>query len=106
LVNVEFDLRLPVGVQLEKARRLLLRRQARHFPKARREVKLQVSKFQLYLRLLDFEELNTPDKEIGSYLFPSDSGERLRDAIRKTWAAANRWQADYLVIALHGPAAP
>jgi hypothetical protein len=106
LVNLEFDLRLPVGVQLEKARRLLLRRQTRHFPKARREVKLQVSKFPLYLRLLDFEELLTPDKDIGNYLFSNLSGEQLRDAIRKTLTAAHRWQADYLVIALHGPAAP
>jgi hypothetical protein len=106
LVILEFDLRRPIGVQLEKARRFLLRRKARHFPQAKREVKLQVAKFPRYLRLLDFEDLGTPDREIGSYLFPHASGDRLRDAIRKTWEAANRWQADYLDIALHGPAVP
>jgi hypothetical protein len=103
-VILEFDLRLAIEPQLRNARYLLQDRQARYFPQARRNVKLPIAKFPLYLRALDFEELGTPDKEIGKQLFPHASSDRLRDTIRKTLAAARRWQDDYLTIILHSPA--
>jgi hypothetical protein len=101
---IQFDLILPVELQLANAQRLLLRK-ARAYSYSVRSVKLQIDKFPRYCRLLDFEEATTPDKEIGETLFPNRTGEQLRDAIRTNLAAARRWQDNYLTIALHVPAA-
>jgi hypothetical protein len=98
-VLVAFDVSLPIDVQLDAARRVLLLRSKQ----PRRRIKLRIDKFPLYLRLLDFQQAAAPDKEIGAHLFPNQSGEKLRDAIRKTFDASCRWQDDYLVIALHPP---
>jgi hypothetical protein len=98
-VLLEFDLSLPLEVQLDNARRWLTRRARR--AGTMRRVTFQVEKFPAYLRLLDFEELGTPDKEIGEHLFPNQSGDKLRDTIRKALTAAQRWQDDYRAIALH-----
>ena len=98
----EFDTRLPLELQLENAYRALLRARARDGISVR-DVKLQIDKFPRYLRLLDFQDAAAPDKEIGDHLFPNRSGEDLRNDIRKNFAAASRWQDDYLIIALHHP---
>jgi hypothetical protein len=105
LVILEFDLKLPVEIQIENARQLLLRRQARYFPHIQRDIKMPVAKFPLYLRLLDFEEVDAPDREIGEHLFPHALRDRLRDIIGKTVKAARKWQDDYLAIALRSPVA-
>ena len=101
-VRLEFDVTLPVEPQLDTARLLLLQR-AGEWSSTRR-IKMQVDKFPRYLRLLDFEDAGASDKEIGEHLFPSVGGERLRNLIRDTLDAAQRWQRDYLLIAMHSSA--
>jgi hypothetical protein len=98
-VLLEFDVQLPLELQLENARRLLTRRRDRLNEPA--NYRLPIDKFPRYLRLLDFDAENARDREIGVHLFPYYSGEKLRDAIRKTLTAASRWQDNYLIIALH-----
>jgi hypothetical protein len=100
-VLLEFDVQLSLELQLENARKVLARRAK---PYARRAVKLPIAKFPRYLRLLDFQDANVKDKEIGDHLFPNHSGEQLRDTIRKNFGAAFSWQDDYLIVALHRPA--
>jgi hypothetical protein len=109
-VLISFNVTLPLDHQLKTARSLLdaklakwLRNTGRESP-PQRPAKLQLDKFPRYLRLLDFEDADTPDREIGQHLFPNYSGEKLRDQIRKASAAAHRWQDDYLLIAMHSPA--
>lgn len=106
-VLLEFDLRRPLDQQLEHARGLLTRRVRSAVAggqiKEAAQRKLRIDLFPLYLRLLDFQDETVSDKEIGKYLFPNQAGEKLRDAIRKTFKAASRWQDDYLIIALRLP---
>jgi hypothetical protein len=102
-VLIEFDATLPIEPQLDGARRLLHQR-----AKARpvwRSARPQIDKLARYLRLLDFDAEVAADEEIGEYLFPNFSGDQLRDAIRTNAQQARRWQSDYLILALHLPAA-
>jgi len=105
-VLISFDVSLPLDPQLKDARRVL-EYARRELPdrgeKSARSVKLRIDKFPDYLRLLDFEAAGAPDREISEHLFKNQSGERLRDTVRKTFAAAHRWQDDYLIVALHNP---
>jgi hypothetical protein len=101
-VLLEFDVQRPLDLQLENARKVLTRRRDWLLGKPGGR-KLQIDKFPIYLRLLDFHDTHTPDKEIGAHLFRNYSGEALRDRIRTTFKAARRWQADYLIVALHSP---
>jgi hypothetical protein len=96
------DLTLPIDVQWVQARSVLLELQKKRFGDI--NVKPRVEKFPLYLRLLDFEGRGATDAEIGRYLFPHRSDTALRDQIRKNLEAAQRWQQNYLAIALHVPA--
>jgi Proteobacterial transcriptional regulator-like domain len=99
-VLLSFDVTLPIGPQLEGARQVLLCHQAERQHPSR----MQIDTFPRYLRLLDFKEARAPNREIGDYLF-SDSvqGEPLRKLIRQNLKAAQRWQNNYLGIALHSP---
>ena len=100
-VLIAFDVTLPIEPQLESARRELLR-QAEKQPSL---PPMQIDKFPRYLRLLDFKEARTPNREIGRCLFPSSApGESLRTSIRQNLKAARHWQTNYLSIALHSPA--
>jgi hypothetical protein len=74
---------------------------------------MQVEKFPLYLRVLDFKDAGTPEKEICKCLFPKflkglheqgghDDTIRMHEKISQTLDAAHRWQRDYLTIA-HRP---
>jgi Proteobacterial transcriptional regulator-like domain len=99
-VLIAFDVTLPIEPQLESARRELLRQAERQHLSPR----MQIDKFPRYLRLLDFKEARTSNKEIGDYLFPNSVlGEPLRKSIRQNLKAAQHWQANYLSIALHSP---
>jgi hypothetical protein len=99
-VLFEFDLTLPVEPQLESARRELLRQAGQPSLSPR----MQIDKFPRYLRLLDFKEAHTSNREIGDRLFPGSAlGEPLRKSIRQNLEAAQHWQANYLSIALHPP---
>jgi hypothetical protein len=97
-VLIEFDTTLPIEPQLEGARRELRQVAGRH-----PAVRMHIEKFPRYLRLLDFGEDRTPDKEIGRYLFAGVTGTSLDDALRKNLEAAHRWQSNYLRIALCFP---
>ena len=100
-VLIEFDVTLPIEPQLESARRELLR-QAEKQPSL---PPMQIDKFPRYLRLLDFKEARTPNREIGRCLFPGSApGESLRTSIRQNLKAARHWQTNYLSIALHSMA--
>jgi hypothetical protein len=103
-----FDVQLPRDPQFAYARERF-KHEAEKWSqsdeqKLPRKVKPQIQKYPTYLRLLDFEEIGTPDNEIGGHLFPDKSGETLRDMINKSSLAARRCQKDYLLIALHSPA--
>jgi hypothetical protein len=104
LVLIQFDASLPVAPQLDGARRLLHKRAKELRLPPPRNVRPRVGKFRTYLQLLDFHALVASDKEIGQHLYPGTKGERLRNLIRDDFAAARRWQDDYLFIALHAPA--
>jgi hypothetical protein len=98
-----FDVRSPLDPQLAYARQKLMEA-ARQWSfsndqKLPRKPYRHIQKYPTYLRLLDFKEGRSPDKEIGSYLFPRKSGEELRDIISKNRKAAGRCQGDYLSIA-------
>jgi hypothetical protein len=97
---IEFDVTWPIELQLDGARRLLQQR-----AKATTTSRPQTDKLVRYLRLLDFFEEDAADREIGKYLFRSLVGEHSRDAVRTNFNQARRWQADYLILALHTPAA-
>lgn len=103
-VLLEFDVELPRDLQLENAGEVLNRRREYLYGPAQ-DHKLPIALFPRYLRLLDFKNAGTPDKEIGHYLFPPNnySGENLRDKINKAFIAASRWRDNYLIIALHRP---
>jgi Proteobacterial transcriptional regulator-like domain len=94
---IVFDLLLPLEPQLAEARRLLLARAKQH------SLNPQFDLFPIYLRLLDFDEENALDSEIGQYLFVGKSGRKLHDKIRKGLEAARDWQARYPLIAGHSP---
>jgi hypothetical protein len=91
-VQFEIDKTLPIDPQLEQVRQFLHRPEKPH--------RLQRDKFPRYLRLLDFYEAGTPHKEIGEHLFPDAVGEKLRNSIRDSRAAARQCQDSYLLIAL------
>jgi hypothetical protein len=106
-ILIEFDCSLPVEPQISVARQHLIQHlieRTWELGLVKRPIKMQVDKFPRYLRLLDFEAAGTTDKEIGKHLFPSAEGERLRNLIRDNLEQAQRWQRDYLLIALHSPA--
>jgi Proteobacterial transcriptional regulator-like domain len=97
-VLLSFDVTLPIGPQLEGARRLLQVEKQSHAPP------MQIDKFPRYLRLLDFKTVHASNKTIGQHLFPNSvAGEPLRKSIRQSLEAAQHWQTDYLSIALHSP---
>jgi hypothetical protein len=107
-VLIQYDVSLPLERQMEVVRRRLddaRRYWLRKTGNKQKTLHTPTDKFPLYLRLLDFKELGASDSEIGQALFPHHSGERLRNRIRDTLAAAHRWQKDYLLLALHRPAA-
>ena len=100
-----FDMRLPAGPQFASAKEKFLQ-DSKEWHQSHRlsppgNIRPQISKFPTYLQLLDFQ--STPDKEIGSHLFPTKSGEALRVMINKNMNAARRWRDNYLLIA-HYPA--
>jgi hypothetical protein len=99
--SVRLDPKLPIEPQLAAVRRLLTSRaaKARHSPA--RKIKPPLEKFPTYLRLLDFEDENASNSEIGKYLFKDCSSRRLHDGIRKGLEAARDWQSRYLLIAGH-----
>jgi hypothetical protein len=99
-ILIEYDYSLPLEPQIEVTRLLLMER-ARELGSVKQRVKMQIDKFPRYLRLLDFQAAGASDKEIGRHLFPSAEGERLRNLIRDNLEQAQRWQRNYLPIALH-----
>jgi hypothetical protein len=104
-VGILFDVSLPIEPQLDGARKLLADKAKKWLPSPQKRVQPPIKKFPLYLRLLDFEAALTPDKKIGAALFPeAKAAETLRDSIRDTLNAAQRWQRDYLLVALHSRA--
>jgi hypothetical protein len=102
-----FDVRSPPDPQFAYARQKFMKGAREwslsHDQKLPRRPTRHIQKYLKYLRLLDFKENRTPDKEIGSYLFPCKSGEELRDMISKNRNAARRCQRDYLSIAFGSP---
>ena len=99
--SVRLDPKLPIEPQLAAVRRLLTSRaaKARHAPA--RKIKPPLDMFPTYLRLLDFDDENASNSEIGKYLFKDRLGRKLHDNIRKGLEAARNWQSQYLLIAGH-----
>src|SRR5262249_31900961 len=89
-ILIEYDYSLPLEPQVEVARLRLMER-AKEWGSVEPRVRIQIDKFPRYLRLLDFEAAAASDKEIGSHLFPSAEGERLRNLIRDNLEQAQRW---------------
>ena len=103
---VEVNWNEPIESQIANIRRLWQVKQRTRSASNRRPVKPQFQSFCSYLRLLDFLDEPASKAEIGRYLFPNVApGEPLRSAIRTSTAAARKWQTNYLLIALHHPAA-
>jgi hypothetical protein len=94
-VLIRFDLRFPLEPQWHLVHKWLLAKQNPQPPIGRP----QLRKFPLYLRLLDFQETRTSDKEIGAHLFPNMSGQKLHYLVRDNDQAARDWQRRYFQIA-------
>jgi hypothetical protein len=86
-ILVSFDLSLPIGLQIRRAKRLLERAQTRRTKKSSR---FRTDQYSTYLRLLDARSEVNPlsYKEIGEILFPG--AEDPEDSAKKGLKAALR----------------
>jgi hypothetical protein len=103
---VVIDLRLPLEPQWEDAKVALRLAAAGDGVTQASAVRPQDDKFPTYLRLLDFRESGSPNREIHEHLFPKlrdKSDEVLHVSINQSLKQAHRWQHNYWRLALHSP---
>jgi hypothetical protein len=69
-----FDISLPIEPQLQKAKKFLEMAQIRKYKKKISASKTDLTKFTLYLRILDADARGADEKEIMAELFPGEDG--------------------------------